>query len=114
MEPTKEIRMLTGEQLAGLLVAVFWAILVCFLAYALLKLARLITEATAPGLMPRLRAVSRWLRRKVHFSRRISRMFRMGSRSVAIALLGTDVAKDTMAEPDAQRRPPGDHDAWNP
>jgi hypothetical protein len=46
MEPTKEIRMLTGEQLAGLLVAVFWAILVCFLAYALLKLARLITEAT--------------------------------------------------------------------
>jgi hypothetical protein len=38
----------------------------------------------------------------------------MGSRSVAIALPGTDVAKDTMAEPDAQRRPPGDHDAWNP
>jgi hypothetical protein len=37
----------------------------------------------------------------------------MGSRSVAIALLGTDVAKDTMAEPDAQHRPPGDHDAWN-
>lgn len=36
--------MLTGEQVAGLIVAVFWAILVCFLAYALLKLARLITE----------------------------------------------------------------------
>jgi hypothetical protein len=33
---------------------------------------------------------------------------------VAIALLGTDVAKDTMAEPDAQRRLLGDHDAWNP
>ena len=28
----------------------------------------------------------------------------MGSRSVAIALLGTDVTKDTMAEPDAQIR----------
>jgi uncharacterized protein YoxC len=36
--------MLTGEQVAGLIVAVFWAILVCFLAYALLKLARLISE----------------------------------------------------------------------
>jgi hypothetical protein len=35
----------------------------------------------------------------------------MGSRSVAIALLGTDVAKDAMVEPDAQRRPPGDHHA---
>jgi len=32
---------------------------------------------------------------------------------VAIALLGTDVAKDAMVEPDAQRRPPGDHDGWN-
>ena len=38
--------MLTGEQLAGLIVAVFWAILVCFLGYALLKLARLLTETT--------------------------------------------------------------------
>jgi hypothetical protein len=38
--------MLTGEQLAGLIVAVFWAILVSFLAYALLKLARLLTETT--------------------------------------------------------------------
>jgi hypothetical protein len=36
--------MLTGEQVAGLIVAVFWAILVSFLAYALLKLARLLTE----------------------------------------------------------------------
>jgi len=36
--------MLTGEQVAGLIVAVFWAILVCFIAYALLKLARLLTE----------------------------------------------------------------------
>jgi uncharacterized protein YoxC len=38
--------MLTGEQVAGLIVAVFWAILVCFLGYALLKLARLLTETT--------------------------------------------------------------------
>jgi uncharacterized protein YoxC len=38
--------MLTGEQLAGLIVAVFWAILVSFLAYALLKLARLLNETT--------------------------------------------------------------------
>jgi hypothetical protein len=38
--------MLTGEQLAGLIVALFWAILVSFLAYALLKLARLLTETT--------------------------------------------------------------------
>ena len=36
----------------------------------------------------------------------------MGSRSVAIALLGTDIAKDTMAEPGAQRRSIGDHDPW--
>lgn len=38
--------MLTGGQLAGLIVAVFWAILVSFLAFALLKLARLLTETT--------------------------------------------------------------------
>ncbi|MEV4256872.1 DUF948 domain-containing protein [Spirillospora sp. NPDC049652] len=38
--------MLTGGQLAGLIVAVFWAVLVSFLAYTLLKLARLIGEAT--------------------------------------------------------------------
>jgi hypothetical protein len=38
--------MLTGEQVAGLIVAVFWAILVSFLAYVLVKLARLLTEAT--------------------------------------------------------------------
>ena len=38
--------MLTGEQLAVLIVAMFWAILVSFLAYVLLKLARLLTEAT--------------------------------------------------------------------
>jgi hypothetical protein len=35
----------------------------------------------------------------------------MGNRSVAIALLGTAVAKDPMVEPDAQRRRRGDHDA---
>jgi uncharacterized protein YoxC len=38
--------MLTGEQVAGLIVAMFWAILVCFLALVLLKLARLINETT--------------------------------------------------------------------
>ncbi|WP_018657995.1 DUF948 domain-containing protein [Actinomadura flavalba] len=37
--------MLTGGQLAGLIVAVFWAVLVSFLAYTLLKLARLLREA---------------------------------------------------------------------
>jgi uncharacterized protein DUF948 len=36
--------MLTGGELAALIVAVFWAILVSFLAFALLKLARLIKE----------------------------------------------------------------------
>lgn len=38
--------MLSGEQVAGLIVAVFWAILVSFLAYTLLRLARLIKAAT--------------------------------------------------------------------
>ncbi|MFC4913558.1 DUF948 domain-containing protein [Actinomadura gamaensis] len=37
--------MLTGGQLAGLIVAVFWAVLVSFLAYTLLKLAKLLGEA---------------------------------------------------------------------
>ena len=37
--------MLTGGQLAGLIVAVFWAVLVSFLAYTLLRLARLLREA---------------------------------------------------------------------
>ena len=37
--------MLTGGQLAGLIVAVFWAVLVTFLALTLLKLARLLNEA---------------------------------------------------------------------
>lgn len=37
--------MLSGEQVAGLIVAVFWAILVSFLAYVLVRLARLLTEA---------------------------------------------------------------------
>jgi hypothetical protein len=37
----------------------------------------------------------------------------MSNRSVAIALLG-NLPNDTMAEPDAQRRQTGDHDAWNP
>lgn len=38
--------MLTAEQLAGLIVALFWAILVSFLAYALLRLARLLRETS--------------------------------------------------------------------
>lgn len=38
--------MLTGGQVAGIIVAVFWAILVCFLAVALLRLARLLQETT--------------------------------------------------------------------
>jgi hypothetical protein len=38
--------MLTGGQVAGLIVAMFWAILVCFLALVLLRLARLINETT--------------------------------------------------------------------
>jgi uncharacterized protein YoxC len=38
--------MLTGGQVAGLIVAMFWAILVCFLALVLLRLARLIDRTT--------------------------------------------------------------------
>lgn len=38
--------MLTGGQVAALIVAVFWAILVCALSYALVRLARVLTEAT--------------------------------------------------------------------
>lgn len=38
--------MLTGGQLAGLIVAVFWAVLVSFIALTLLKLSRLLGEAT--------------------------------------------------------------------
>ncbi|MFB4312426.1 DUF948 domain-containing protein [Actinomadura sp. GTD37] len=37
--------MLTGGQLAGLIVAVFWAVLVSFIALTLLKLSRLLGEA---------------------------------------------------------------------
>ncbi|GII95312.1 DUF948 domain-containing protein [Sinosporangium siamense] len=38
--------MLTAGEVAGLVVAMFWAILVCFLAMVLVKLARLINETT--------------------------------------------------------------------
>ncbi|RKS67835.1 uncharacterized protein DUF948 [Actinomadura pelletieri DSM 43383] len=38
--------MLTGGQLAGLIVAVFWAVLVTFIALTLLRLARLLREAS--------------------------------------------------------------------
>jgi uncharacterized protein YoxC len=39
--------MLSAGQVAGLIVAMFWAILVCFLAFVLSRLARLLKEATA-------------------------------------------------------------------
>ncbi|HEX3825347.1 MAG TPA: DUF948 domain-containing protein [Mycobacteriales bacterium] len=35
---------LTGGQVAGLIIAVFWAILVCFLAFVLVKLGKVIGE----------------------------------------------------------------------
>jgi uncharacterized protein YoxC len=38
--------MLTAGQVAGLIIAMFWAILVCFLAMVLVKVARLLTETT--------------------------------------------------------------------
>jgi uncharacterized protein YoxC len=38
--------MLTGGQVAGLIVAVFWAILVSFLAFVLLRLGKLLGETT--------------------------------------------------------------------
>ncbi len=38
--------MLTGGQVAGLIIAVFWAILVCFLAYVLIQLGRALAETT--------------------------------------------------------------------
>jgi archaellum component FlaG (FlaF/FlaG flagellin family) len=38
--------MLSGGQVAGLIVAVFWAILVAFLAFVLLRLATLLKETT--------------------------------------------------------------------
>ncbi|HEX3707955.1 MAG TPA: DUF948 domain-containing protein [Mycobacteriales bacterium] len=36
---------LSGGQVAGLIVAVFWGVLVCFLAYVLVKLGKVIGEA---------------------------------------------------------------------
>ncbi|MFC4060391.1 DUF948 domain-containing protein [Planomonospora corallina] len=38
--------MLTAGEVAGLIVAVAWVVLVCFLAMVLLKLSRLLTETT--------------------------------------------------------------------
>lgn len=38
--------MLTGGQLAGLIVAVFWAVLVCLVSLVLLRLAKLLRETT--------------------------------------------------------------------
>lgn len=38
--------MLTAGELAGLVIAIFWAILVCFLAVVLVRLTRLLTETT--------------------------------------------------------------------
>jgi uncharacterized protein YoxC len=36
---------LTGGQVAGLIIAVFWGVLVCFLAYVLVKLGKVIGES---------------------------------------------------------------------
>ena len=36
---------LSGGAVAGLIVAVFWGVLVCFLAYVLIKLGKVIGEA---------------------------------------------------------------------
>ncbi|MEU9836716.1 DUF948 domain-containing protein [Streptosporangium sp. NPDC048047] len=38
--------MLTAGEVAGLMVAMFWAILVCFLAVVLVRLARLLTQTS--------------------------------------------------------------------
>lgn len=38
--------MLTAGEVAGLIVAMFWAILVCFMAVMLIRLARLLAETT--------------------------------------------------------------------
>lgn len=38
--------MLSAGELAGLLVAIFWAVLVCFMAVVLLRLTRLLNETT--------------------------------------------------------------------
>ena len=46
--------------------------------------ARCSATDTAPTLMPRLAATSRWLRPTAHLSLRISRILRMDSRSVSI------------------------------
>ena len=57
--------------------------------------ARSTVSPTAPLLIPRLRATSRWLRPRLHFCRRISRVWRMDSRSVAIPpLSGADDPAD--------------------
>ncbi|GII58208.1 hypothetical protein Pth03_65970 [Planotetraspora thailandica] len=39
--------MLTAGELAGLIVAIFWAILVCFMAVVLVRLARLLVKTTS-------------------------------------------------------------------
>jgi hypothetical protein len=88
-----------------------------------IALARLRTDATPPALIPRLRAVSRWLRRKCHFRPKISRLCRMGSRSVAITFSAERCsAKSAMVKrcPASLLHPVqhvsrcriGDHDAW--
>ncbi|WP_067172166.1 DUF948 domain-containing protein [Microtetraspora niveoalba] len=41
-----EVTGLTAGEVAGLIVAMFWAILVCFMAVVLVRLARLLTETT--------------------------------------------------------------------
>jgi hypothetical protein len=74
--------------------------------------ARPTTDVTAPGLTPRLLAVSRWLRCATDFSRRISRIFRIGTRSVAIRSLTPPWDKERIVEP-MPSVAHGDHDPWN-
>src|SRR5262249_36906631 len=61
--------------------------------------ARLVTLLIVPSPTRRLRATARWLSRRAHFCRRISRTRRMASRSVAIAPLSSTGADDAVDHP---------------
>src|SRR5262245_5951711 len=52
-----------------------------------------------PSPTRRLSATARWLSLRVHFCRRISRIWRMNSRSVAIAPLSSAGADDALDHP---------------
>src|SRR3954469_13394136 len=66
--------------------------------------ARFATSLGVPVPIPRARAISRWLRPCCHFNRRISRVFRMDSRSVGIALL-----QERLEAPSSPHRPADAH-----